>query len=437
MAGITKEADSTEHPVNGLPPDSRELVERIASGSAFGKSNRLRELFLFLCNRKATDPKGSVKEQEIGIEIFNRRQDYDTADDPIVRVHMSQLRKRLEQYFASEGQDEPIVIEIPKGAYAPIFRVRESDSPPDRLLVCLQRWLPPPGKRRMAALWVLALAGVLLVAGITLGLWNLVRPVRPAQHLDLGENVDRLWYQIFDNGHPTCIVLSDAMLGLFEDAIKYQLSVNEYRDKIFSRLSDERLKDPAEVARWKELVGEYFTHITDARSAAIFSVLNAGRSLQTEIVFAGDFAVSYLWSHNLILVGTRRTNPWVDIFEDQLNFQSGFREEPPMSSFFRNRSPLPGESAVYEVQWLKQGFCRVAFLPSPSRRSNVLLVSGTDMASTEGGGQFITSERWIQSLRSALGLGRKAPFPFFEALLKIDYMTRNTPKFELVAHRIH
>jgi hypothetical protein len=106
-----------------------------------------------------------------------------------------------------------------------------------------------------------------------------------------------------------------------------------------------------------------------------------------------------------------------------------------MLSYFQNRSPLPGESATYAVQWTKQGYCRVAFLPSPSRSGNVLLVSGTDMPSSEAGGQFITSERWLQSLNSALGLSRSARFPYFEVLLRVDYMTWNTPKFELVAHR--
>jgi hypothetical protein len=79
----------------------------------------------------------------------------------------------------------------------------------------------------------------------------------------------------------------------------------------------------------------------------------------------------------------------------------------------------------------------VAFLPNLSRRGNVLLISGTDMPSTEAGGQFISNERWIQTLRSALGLSGNAPFPYFEVLLKADYRTWNTPRFELIAHRIH
>jgi hypothetical protein len=57
------------------------------------------------------------------------------------------------------------------------------------------------------------------------------------------------------------------------------------------------------------------------------------------------------------------------------------------------------------------------------------------MASSEAGGQFISSERWIQNLRSAFGLSPRSRFPYFEVLLKVDYMTWNTPKFELVAHR--
>ncbi len=439
MAGVMKEEDPSHGSglAHGLQPEIRELVERLASGPAFGKSNRLRALFLFLCDRKANDPGWVVREQEIGIAIFNRRPDYDTAEDPIVRVHVSQLRKRLEQYFATEGRDEPVVIEIPKGAYAPVFHSRDSYSSPDHLPELSRLRLPPRGKRRIAALSVLVGCVLLLVAGLGFALWTLVSPTRTARYLEPGATVDRLWYQMFDNGRPTCIVLSDVVLGLFEDAIQYQLTLNEYRDKDFTRLSTERLKDPVEIAKWKQLTGEYFTHISDARSAATFSLLNAGRNLPTELVFAGDFTVNYLQSHNLILVGTRRTNPWVDIFENQLNFQSVFRETPPMSCHFLNRSPLPGESANYEVQWTKQGFCRVAFLPSPSRKGNVLLISGTDMASSEAGGQFISSERWVQTLNSALALNPKAPFPYFEVLLKIDYMIRNTPKFELVAHRIH
>jgi len=404
-------------------------VQRVAASSLFGKSNRLRELFLFLCRRKAADPVGAVHEQEIGVEVFSRRPDYDTTQDAIVRVQVSQLRKKLEQYFASEGRDESLLVEIPKGAYTPVFRNRGAETGPERPPAP-----PAPAKAplrwRFAVVLLLAAAVILLLAGVFVP-WGPKSAARPARE------VDHLWFQMFDNGRPTCIVVSDAIVGLFEDALQYQLSLNEYRDKVFERLMNERLRDPAEKRRWKDLNASYFTHFSDSRLAATFSILNAGRSLPTEIMFARDFTVTYLQSHNLILVGTRRTNPWVDLFEDQLNFRSGFVEGDPMTSYFDNRSPQAGESSRYAALWTRQGYCRVAFLPTPNHSATVLLISGTDMPSSEAGGQFINSEAWVQKLAAALNVGRHSKFPFFEALLKVDYMTWNTLKFELIAVRTH
>src|SRR3974390_569135 len=97
-----KEGGSTEWPalVREFQPDLRgQLIQRVAASSVFAKSNRLRELVLFLCQRRPGDPAGAIHEQEIGVEVFGRRPDYDTTQDAIVRVQVSQLRKRLEQYF--------------------------------------------------------------------------------------------------------------------------------------------------------------------------------------------------------------------------------------------------------------------------------------------------------------------------------------------------
>lgn len=63
-------------------------------------------------------------EREIGCAAFGSPPDYDTDQDNIVRVNASQVRERLEADFAREGQTEPLVLELPKGKYAPVFRPR-------------------------------------------------------------------------------------------------------------------------------------------------------------------------------------------------------------------------------------------------------------------------------------------------------------------------
>src|SRR5215831_6343747 len=109
--------------------DRRKLVERVAASRHLAKSARLRDLLIYLSDRVLNESVSEIHEQEIGHRVFGRPRDYDTGADNIVRVHASTLRKRLEQYFAGEGAAEPLILEIPKGNYAPVFRKREAPIP--------------------------------------------------------------------------------------------------------------------------------------------------------------------------------------------------------------------------------------------------------------------------------------------------------------------
>jgi hypothetical protein len=245
-----------------------------------------------------------------------------------------------------------------------------------------------------------------------------------------------LWGQMFGGSRPACVVISDICLVQFESLLKYQLSLDEYRNKYFTEVATEHLSDPTQRGVAITVLLSPGTHVIDSQVAAQFVLLNAAHQIPTDIVFARDFGVSYLYSHNVILLGTRRANPWMEFFEPQLNFRSGFDESGPLS-YFRNLAPRPGERATYPVEWGNLGYCRVAFLPNPTRNGNVLLLSGTEMADTEAGGAFITNEGWIRALRSTLRLGPQDRCPHFEVLLKVEYVARNAaPHFSIVAHRI-
>ena len=103
---------------------SRELLEKIAASESFQKSKRLRDLLLYLGERSLQDPHCTIREQEIGVEVFGRAPDYDTSHDTLVRVHVSQLRKKLQEFFTTEGRRESVLVEIPKGSYVAVFRPR-------------------------------------------------------------------------------------------------------------------------------------------------------------------------------------------------------------------------------------------------------------------------------------------------------------------------
>jgi hypothetical protein len=63
-----------------------------------------------------------LTEHNIGTAAFGKARDYSPVEDSSVRVHARQLRLKLHEYFDGEGREETMIVEIPKGAYTPVFR---------------------------------------------------------------------------------------------------------------------------------------------------------------------------------------------------------------------------------------------------------------------------------------------------------------------------
>ncbi len=78
---------------------------------------------------------GVSKETLIGVEIFGRRPDYDPSCDPVVRVEARRLRAKLGQYYALEGSEDPVRIDLPKGGYLPTFQLRPAVDAPAAMAV--------------------------------------------------------------------------------------------------------------------------------------------------------------------------------------------------------------------------------------------------------------------------------------------------------------
>src|SRR5260370_31561503 len=112
--------------------ERRALVQRVVSSRPFEKSTRMRDLLAYVCSRALDEGAVDIREHQIGWAVFGRSDDYDTGEDNIVRVNASQVRKKLEAYFATDGAAGPVILELPKGKYVPAFRERpdvEASSP--------------------------------------------------------------------------------------------------------------------------------------------------------------------------------------------------------------------------------------------------------------------------------------------------------------------
>ena len=130
---------------HGLYPDTeleradvRKQLERILSSPVFQNSKRYAAVLKFLIDRTLEGSGDQLKERTIGIEVFNRAPDYDTATDHAVRSAVAEVRKRLAQFY-QENPLEPVRIEVLPGSYVPQFRKAERPLVPARPAVLAQQ----------------------------------------------------------------------------------------------------------------------------------------------------------------------------------------------------------------------------------------------------------------------------------------------------------
>src|SRR5450432_850691 len=113
--------------VENLPEaEIREQLNRILSSSAFKNSRVLSGFLKFVVDSTLAGKEMEIKEYSIGIQVLSRNIDFNPQLDSIVRIHAGRLRRALKEYYYDCGRKDPVLIEIPKGSYIPVFHPRNN-----------------------------------------------------------------------------------------------------------------------------------------------------------------------------------------------------------------------------------------------------------------------------------------------------------------------
>ena len=126
---------STIELANDAAEKVAEQLNRILASKAFRQADRLKRFLSFIVEETIAGRGERLKEFVVGVEVFGKPESFDPRNDPIVRVQARRLRAQLARYYREEGPDSDLVIELPKGGYAPVFRrtkgtpVRRAASP--------------------------------------------------------------------------------------------------------------------------------------------------------------------------------------------------------------------------------------------------------------------------------------------------------------------
>jgi hypothetical protein len=392
----------------------RLLVGRIAASPLLGKSVRLRDLFLYLCDRVLDGAADEIHEHEVGHRVFGRAPDYDATADNIVRVHASQLRKRLAEYFATEGADEPVILEIPRGNYAPVFRERTTP-------------LPPGGRSRPGVtrpVWVLGASTAFIAIALVALAVRQQRVAPPGASSDAARPiVHQLWSQLFQPNRPTDIVLDDAAVGVYQDLTGHSIALNDYYDRSYQRKLPETLESGSldRDSAASVIIRRYSSYSAVAPLWRLFQISESEHG-QPSVQFARDYSFHALKADNVILLGNRQTNLWMEPFESGLGLRWAYDKQLE-SSYPIDSWAAPQERerfhSVPRSGETRQGYCGVALVPNLGATGSALLISATGGSAIAACSDFLVDESAVSSLRQRLGSGADGRFPYFEALLQV------------------
>lgn len=418
-------------PAQEIKSDPRwQLIERILRTNPFQKSANLRALLSYLAEHSLGEQHDALSERQIGIAVFGKAVDYSPAEDSAVRVHARQLRLRLHEYFALEGRDETLAVEIPKGSYLLEFHPAHNSL---KLVADSSVAVAPiPTKTEPPVLW-----RILFVAAFCAALVCAFGWYRAAQK-GSGGTVPWPLNAVIQRDQRTTIVVSDSnsMLRLLSDkemTLEQYLDPN-YREKLIPAHTD------AKTSRLlKYILGSQLTSRADLVDATILMKLAGANADRVALCSARDLNQHDLEQGNFVFVGGPTSNPWVSLFRDQLNFEE-VEDGVGGKMYFRNKKPLPGEQSTYEglAQTGSAGdeYATVALLPASSGQGNVLILQGLRQEGTEALGILLADATDRAQLAQVLGIREDRQGPhYFEALIRARAVAGAPVSISVVATR--
>ena len=380
-----------------------QLVQRIASSQLLKTSSRLRDFLLYVGECAVREAPEEATEQQIGIHVFGRAPGYNSSEDSIVRTHARLLRQKLADYFAGEGAAEPIVVEIPKGHYLPVFRVLESKAPSpgmsaaapvrDAELISALPAAAPAAPRvilwRVITLGLIALALLSLVA---LELWRR----RSLSVPQTNSAMETLW-RPFLSGTPPLVIYSNALFdGSSKTGLRYAHPTT----------------DPAITSSYID------TYTGIGEVAAVYRLTRMFDSDHAQFILKRSLLVT--WDEasikNLIFIGSSAENPSLRVLPDPSDFTMVADDS---FAGFVNHHPKPGEPAMYSrpEHPLTKDYAVLALLPGMQPGKQILICSGLTTFGTQAAVAFATNPESVDQLFRSAGFSKGSVRPF-EALLE-------------------
>lgn len=423
----------------------RAHLDELTEGAAFRGSHRSQQFLRHITEKVFQGSADQLKERTIGIELFHRSPSYDTGEDAIVRVTASDVRRRLRQHYGRYGEASRFRILLPPGSYVPEI---ECEPPPVATPDLAPPALPPVSSDEPAltgedlspkALVRPRTGRRLVAAAVALGILVAMAALAFHQWRSPTTTVDVLpWKAIFRSGHTVQLITSDPSLEHLQELTGSDISVSDYANRRY--VPDLQALTPAQQQFYQFYLYADNASVVDTPLAVNIARL-APSSLPFKVRSARTLRVADMQtSDNLILIGSPRSNPWFNFFENQLDFRFVYGKDLSQE-FVQNVHPLLGEGTTYSPTArgfaTGESFAIIALVQNPNQSGQVLLLAGADAEGTEAAGHLVTDLSHLQRAMDFCQIPSDVQLQNFELLVRVSTMAGSPSMVDMVAcHRL-
>jgi hypothetical protein len=422
----------------------QQQIERIVHSEQFRSSEVLRRLLIFLSEKAIAGEADNLKEYVVAIDGLGKSSTYDPQHNSAVRIQMGRLRQRLAEYYRSEGKNDPMIVDLPKGRFrltfeerpkSPIFGQESSlspalsvpttkvfDSVPDR-----------PTKRSLLQLVAGTMAVVLLVGlGYLLG-----HSTTPQQNAaDHGQDLQTLWAPFLSRKLPLILSIEDPLFAEIRSnpgVYVRDRSMNEWSDVV----SSAALHKLTGALNQSEMhPSRYYTAFGEAEASFLLGGLLKTPESALSIVRTSQLSWQQLADNNVIFVGVQ------NLFFNQLRNMPIAPQLVPELNGVRDEHPGNGQPAFYADEYTtapsEQGtiYALVTHLPGPNGKNDIESFTSNRSAGYVGAVQSFTDPQFAHMLAIKLKeeTGGKIP-RFYQVLFRVRYRDGVPTETKLVLGR--
>jgi hypothetical protein len=414
--------------VTGVPTFERhqylEQIERLISSRTLHGSESLCKLLRYLGEHALVHPDLPVKEYQIATEVFGRPADFDPHSDSTIRVQAGRLRAKLAEYYASEGAEDPVVVEMPKGGYLLIFHHRPAGGREHTEHLEILREAEATGRSsRYWALAVVVLSVLLAAAVAAILVLQSSRSKAPAATAITAQPAPiayRIFWKEFISGsdEPWLIFSNGAFVGRPETGMRYFNPARDQREQILDHYTG---------------VGEVLAvHELDR----VFTLLGHPVRVKRGSLFSLDDAQN----NNLIFVGSPAENLTLRDIPNARNFVFQRLTSGPRKGDLAivNLNPKPGEQKVFlgsRTRPLTEDYAIIGLVPGLNPARSVMIFAGTTTLGTQAAVEYVCRQNSLEELLLRLSVSKIGDLTPFEAVLRVK-VARGVPVgAELVALR--